>query len=106
MNVLDEQLNTRYERSQRSTNLFIAIVLLFIVTIILGTIGYVYLFNLSWLDALYNASVIITAIDVENKPTTSGQKVFIILYSFISVLLLLSLVNAGMQRLMEIYVYE
>lgn len=106
MNVLDEPHNTRLDRQRRSTNLFIIIVVLFIITVVMGTVGYIYLFNLPWLEALYNASVIITAIDVENKPTTSAQQVFIIFYSFISVILLLSLVNAGMQRLMEIYVYE
>jgi phosphoglycerol transferase MdoB-like AlkP superfamily enzyme len=53
-------------------------------TILLGTIGYVFLFKLG--------SLVLTAINIYIEPRTTGQNFFFI-YAFVSVILLLSLAN-------------
>lgn len=112
--ISDEQIDQifcRYEekaqedkrtQNKKRANIFLFSVILFVIVIIIGTIGYVYLFGLSWIDAFYNASLVLTAIGVEVDPQTVGQKLFIIVYSLISVLLLLSIANSVADRIFAV----
>lgn len=79
--------------------LFAFFIIIFIVIILLGTIGYVYLFGLTWIDAFYSATVNLTAISIEVHPQTVGQKLFIIFYSLIAVIFLLSVANSLSNRI-------
>lgn len=66
-------------------------------------ISYKYLFDLTWLDAFYNASIILASAPSDINPETAAQKVFIIIYSFITVVLLLSFVTSGVDHLIDMY---
>lgn len=58
------------------------IVLIFSLSI--GTFGYMYYFNLGWVDGLYNASMILTGMGpVNNAPGDSG-KIFASFYAIYS----------------------
>lgn len=90
-------------RTERIILLFIFTLILFLILILLGTVGYVYLFELNCLDAFYNASLILTTISLEVTPITDGQKVFIIIYSMVSVILFLSIVSGAINKIFDLF---
>lgn len=49
-----------------------------------GIIGYHYFFNISWLDSLVNASMILTGMGPVDKAETDGAKIFSSLYAIYS----------------------
>ena len=93
-------------KRKRIIQILVFSVILFIIVIILGTIGYMFLFNLSFLDAFYHATLIITAISIDIDVVTVGQKLFIIVYALVSVIILLSIANSLIQNLFDIFVKE
>lgn len=98
----DQRIRARVRR--RDLIIFYIMIISFFVVIILGTIGYVYIFGLSWLDALLNATLILTAIDTLERPITTGQKWFVIIYALVAVILLLSLVNSAIHRIGDVLI--
>jgi len=50
----------------------------------IGVVGYHYFFNISWLDSLVNASMILTGMGPVDKAVTSGAKIFSSLYAIYS----------------------
>lgn len=91
-----------YERKERNFKFLIIIILVFIVVIILGSIIFMFVFDLTWLDALYASSLILTGIDIEVTPITDMQKIFIIFYALVTVLILLSMANAAIAYFFEL----
>lgn len=92
------------KKHKRTVTVIIVILTALIIALFLGTVGYVIIFGLSWIDALYNATLILSALDVHEEPMSTGQKLFIIIYALIAVILLLSFANAATQRLADFFV--
>lgn len=98
-----------YEKKQNNKknkireHIFFYFIIIFICIIICGTLGYMILFGLSWIDAFYNASLILSAISIEVKAESTIQKIFISTYSLFSVLILLSVANAVTEKLLSIF---
>jgi hypothetical protein len=103
---LNKEKEQHQKERRRGITIFVVTIIAFIITIMIGTIVYVFLFGLPWIDAFYNAAVVLTAINVDINPLTVGQKLFIIVYAFVSVVLLLSLANAVMERIFDIFIYS
>lgn len=61
----------------------IALFVLFI-SLTIGVIGYHYFFNLSWVDSLVNASMILTGMGPVDKAVTDGGKIFSSIYALYS----------------------
>ena len=59
-----------------------SVFLIFSLTI--GVIGYHYFFNISWLDSLLNASMILTGMGPVNIAETDGAKLFSSIYAIYS----------------------
>ncbi|CAH6419284.1 Hypothetical protein HVR_LOCUS485 [uncultured virus] len=66
--IFVEKKERHAEINKKRAVIFITMIILFIIVIILGTLGYVYIFGSTWIDAFYN--VILTAISVEVEPQT------------------------------------
>ena len=58
--------------------------LFLIVSLAIGVIGYHYYFNISWLDSLVNASMILTGMGPVDKAATDGAKLFSSIYAIYS----------------------
>jgi hypothetical protein len=58
----------------------------------LGTVGYHYLADLDWVDALYNAAMILTGMGPSDKPASTTGKLFATFYALYSGIAFLSLV--------------
>lgn len=91
------------KNKQKYLRAIMIVSILYIILIVVGTIVFTYMFDITWLDALYTSSLIITAVDLEVTVTTDGQKIFIIIYSIIAVLLFLSMANLSVKYLFDLY---
>ena len=55
-----------------------------LVSLLIGVVGYHYFFNITWLDSLVNASMILTGMGPVDKAETDGAKWFSSLYAIYS----------------------
>lgn len=60
-------------------------IILFIAIIIIGIMGFNLLFNLTFLDSLYQSLLILGGLSLEIKPVSDTQKIFLGLFAFISI---------------------
>lgn len=88
---------------QRTKDVVIITVIAFVIWIIIGTFGYYYLFNVPLIDAFYNAAIIFSNVDIGVEPETTGQKLFIIFYSLIAAILIISLASNVIGELVDLY---
>ena len=67
-----------------------SLVLIFIIVvftlILIGIIGYIYIFDQEFIDAFYSTVITMTSLNLGATPQTSAQKVFLALYSIFAVL--------------------
>tara|TARA_R110002050_G_scaffold233063_3_gene368783 strand:+ start:6232 stop:6606 length:375 start_codon:yes stop_codon:yes gene_type:complete len=76
----------------RVTKYFLFSIILIVFSLGIGTIGYHHYANISWVDAFYNASLILTGMGpVDNMPT-NGAKLFASFYALFSGIAFLSTV--------------
>lgn len=88
--------------NKTKVNLFLVALTLFVIILCIGTIGYKYLFGLTWTNSIYSASLILTSISVESTPKTTAQKAFISIYSLISVIVFLSIASYAINGIASI----
>jgi hypothetical protein len=62
----------------------IAALIILIFSLAIGITGYMYFFNLHWIDALYNASMILTGMGPVDKPLSTAGKLFASVYAIYS----------------------
>ena len=79
-----------FTRLARAFALTMAIVVL---SLGMGTVGYHYLGEVSWIDALLNASMILTGMGPVNPMKTDGAKLFATFYSLYSGIAFLTLMG-------------
>jgi len=98
INDLDEFYNQRdIQKKEKYLQFLIIIIIIYIVVIIIGTIFFIFMFDLTWVDGLYTAVLVLTGINIEVNPTTDGQKLFIVIYSLLTVIILLSFANVAVE---------
>jgi hypothetical protein len=90
---------------KKDIQIIIWTIVIFIIVVALGTIGYKFIFDISWIDAFYAASLVLTAISETIVPTTTGQKLFVIFYSFVSVVIFLSLATNTVSKAIDLISY-
>lgn len=64
-------------------NVGVSMFLLFI-SLMIGVIGYKHFLNISWVDSLVNASMILTGMGPVDRATTDGGKIFTSFYAIYS----------------------
>src|SRR4029078_865551 len=90
----------KLDKKDRIAKALVIMLSIFIILIVVGLLGFMYLFNLDALTSLFYASLILTAIDLpEQLVVTKGQKWFIIFYAFASVIIFLSIADVTLQYL-------
>lgn len=58
--------------------------LLLVFSLLIGVVGYMYFFNLNWIDGLLNASMILTGMGPVDVAITDGAKLFASFYALYS----------------------
>ena len=59
-------------------------ILFLTISLLIGVVGYHHFFNISWLDSLVNASMILTGMGTVDKAVSDGAKWFSSLYAIYS----------------------
>lgn len=95
--------DNRKKKTKRDIQLIVFSIILYILLLFIGTLCYVVLFNLDWLNAFYGAVLVATGINIEYDAMTTVQKVFIIIYAILSVIIFLSIANTIIDRLYDMY---
>jgi hypothetical protein len=54
------------------------------ISLVIGIVGYHYYFNISWLDSLVNASMILTGMGPVDRAISNGAKIFSSFYAIYS----------------------
>lgn len=62
----------------------IAAILVIGFSLFIGIVGYMYFFNLGFIDGLYNASMILTGMGPVDKPISNAGKIFASFYAIYS----------------------
>lgn len=91
------------EERRRKTKLFLFSIIIFIITIFLGTIGYKILFSLSWIDSLYSAALIFGGGSIVSRPFTTAQKIFSIIYTIVAAVILISIASSAIKNIFELF---
>jgi hypothetical protein len=94
--------NANNVNQRKKIIMFLISLFLFVIIIFIGTACYKFLFDIPWIDGLYAAIVNATSIDISVTAVTFSQKIFIIIYSTISILIFISLIIYGLQQLFDI----
>lgn len=63
---------------------FYFLVLIILVSLCIGVIGYKYFANLTWIDSFYNASMILTGMGPANPMPNNSAKIFSSIYAVFS----------------------
>ena len=92
------------DKRRKKIKIFVFSIILFIVIILLGTIGYKFLFNLTWLDAFYNAATIFSGSKI--NPTNTTQKVFLIIYTLSSTVIFFSIATHAIKDIIDLFKKE
>lgn len=72
---------------------FLFSVVLIVFSLAIGTIGYHHFAKISWIDAFYNASLILTGMGPVNEMSTDSAKLFASAYALFSGIAFLSIVG-------------
>lgn len=67
-------------------------ILLLVISISIGILGYHFIGNLGWIDSIYNASMILTGMGPVNEMITNSAKLFASVYALFSGVIFLSTV--------------
>lgn len=73
----------RHFYSRFAKNIIASLIIL-IVSLLIGISGYMYFFSLNWIDALLNASMILTGMGPVADAKTDGAKIFASFYAIYS----------------------
>lgn len=107
--IVNDLIRFECERERRKkekhARFLIIFIIIYIITIIVGSVMFMYIFDIDLIHAFYASSLIMTGIDIEVVVTTNGQKIFLVFYSFFVILLLLSMASLSVQYLSDIIDY-
>ncbi len=79
-----KKLRTKEEYRRRLIKSSFLSLLLLVFSLLVGVVGYMYFFNLNWIDGLLNASMILTGMGPVDVAITDGAKLFASFYALYS----------------------
>jgi hypothetical protein len=96
--------SNKCNKMRKDINIIIYSTLLWLYVLLLGSIGYYSLFDMDWLEAIYSATVNATGLQVEPPIVNNTQKIFVIIFSIVSIVILLAIANTAINRIFDMYV--
>jgi len=86
----NKNILSKKEFTLRLLNYALFSILLLLISLLIGVLGYHFLAKLSWLDSFYNSSMILTGMGPIDKMTSSSSKIFASIYAIYSGVIFLS----------------
>ena len=77
----------------KNNNILRWIILLVIIIFIIGMIGFHYIFDKIWTDSFYLTALTMSSLSLETKPKTNSEKIFIGIFTMISIGMYLVLIT-------------
>ena len=85
--------------------LFFIIAFLFILILLIGTIGFHYLSELGWLDSLHNSSMYLAGLGPIYEMKTTKEKIFSTFYAILASIFFLALILFLMDRIIQLELF-
>lgn len=92
-------------KQSRVRRLLLVIVVLFLIVLLIGTIGFHYLSDLDWLDALHNSSMYLAGLGPLYEMKTTKEKWFSTFYAVIASILFLAFIIFLMDRIIQLELF-
>lgn len=77
-----------------------------IFSLMIGTMGYMYFYHLSWVDGLYNASMILTGMGPVNNAPDNAAKIFSSIYALYSGIAFLTSLSVMITPIYKRYLHK
>jgi len=93
-------------KPKKFSKLLLIMLLVLVIVFVLGMIGYKYLFDIPWLDAMYYTAITTSTLDLPvaiNNDRTPGQKVFIAVYALMAAIIFIGTASQLITSLIERY---
>jgi hypothetical protein len=85
--------------------LFFIIAFLFILILLIGTLGFHYLSDLGWLDSLHNSSMYLAGLGPLYEMKTTKEKIFSTFYAILASIFFLALIIFLMDRIIQLELF-
>jgi hypothetical protein len=93
-------------RHLNTSQLLLLLFLLLFVILIIGTLGFHHICKLSHMDAFYNSCLTVTTLGIQYRPNKNSEKIWISIYSLISVILFLSIIVYFLYKIIKMNIYD
>lgn len=78
------------------------ILILFIITVFIGIVGFKYFFNMSWLDSFVNSGLIVSSMGPITPMVTLDQKLFTTIFAMFSTLFVIIIIALILDQIVSV----
>jgi hypothetical protein len=94
------------KRKYSFKQLFIIVIILILIILLIGTIGFKYISNIEWIDALHNASLYLAGMGPTYELKTKNEKLFSTFYSIIASILFLAIIIFIVDQILQLEIFN
>lgn len=91
------------EEREKKKQVFLFSLILLVVVIFIGTLGYKSLFDLSWVDAFTSATLIFSGRDSIEGTITTAQKLFLSFYTLVAMVIFISVAAKAIENIIQLF---
>lgn len=93
-------------RKYSIAQLVMIIIILFSVILLIGTLGFHYVSNLDWLDALHHSALYLSGMGPLYELETKEEKIFSTFYSIIASILFLAIIIFVVDQILQLEIFN
>lgn len=91
------------QKNKKVVKLIFFLIILLLILILVGYLGFKYLFGMNNIDAVYNAMITTSTLGLDPHERTSGEKIFTGIYSILAGIFFISLIGAIVSYIFTLY---
>lgn len=86
--------------------LLIVVVILILIIMLIGTIGFKYISNLEWIDAIHNSALYLAGMGPMYEMKSKKEKLFSTFYSIIASILFLAIIIFIVDQILQLEIFN
>jgi preprotein translocase subunit SecE len=94
------------KRKYSFLQLFIVIIFLIIIILAIGTIGFHYISDIEWLDALHNSALYLAGMGPIYEHKTRNEKIFSTVYAILASILFLAIIIFIVDQILQLEIFN
>jgi voltage-gated potassium channel len=94
------------KRSYSFKQLLLLIIFLLFIILLIGTIGFKYVSNISWLDALHNSAMYLSGTGPVYPMKSNREKIFSTFYAIIASILFLAIIIFIVDQILQLEIFN